>query len=163
MKAYQLCIFAPNLEVCNMIDNAITKLIEITNEFPELLKSISELKFSIKPSPEKWSKKEILGHLIDSATNNHQRFIRLQFENRPAISYDQDSWVSYNHYNELPAKHLIRFWTIYNKHLIEVLKRIPAENLERECKMKNGKYVTLDFLVNDYVTHLDHHIKQIFD
>lgn len=146
-----------------MIGDAIKKLTEYCIEFPELLKGISEIKFSIKPSPGKWSKKEILGHLIDSATNNHQRFIRVQFENRPAIFYDQDNWVAYNHYNELTAKQLIRFWTVYNKQLIEIIKRIPEENLLRECKMRDGKYVTLHFLINDYVTHLEHHISQIFD
>lgn len=146
-----------------MIDAAIKKLTELTIELPELLKGISEMKFSAKPSPQKWSKKEILGHLIDSATNNHHRFIRVQFENKPAIFYDQDNWVHYSHYNELTAKQLVRFWTVYNKHLLEILKRIPAENLQRECKMRDGKYVTLEFLVNDYVTHLQHHINQIFD
>jgi len=146
-----------------MIDDAIKKLTELTAEFSELLKSISELRFSIKPSSGKWSKKEILGHLIDSATNNHQRFIRAQFENKPTIFYDQDNWVHYNYYNELPARQLIRFWTIYNKHLIEVIKRIPEESLLNQCKMKNGKNVTLDFLINDYVAHLEHHLRQIFD
>ena len=146
-----------------MIDDAIKKLIRITEEFPELLKSISEMKFSVKPAPNKWSKKEILGHLIDSAANNHQRFIRVQFEHRPLIAYDQNSWVTYNHYNELTAKQLIRFWFVYNKHLIEIIKRIPEENLERECKMKDGKVVTLDFLINDYVVHLEHHLNTLFD
>lgn len=146
-----------------MIDQAIKRLTELTLELPELLKGISEIKFSIKPSPEKWSKKEILGHLIDSATNNHQRFIRVQFEKRPAIFYEQDNWVRYHYYNELPAKQLIRFWTAYNKQLIEIIKRIPEENLVLECKMRDGKFVTLDYLVNDYVTHLEHHINQIFN
>jgi hypothetical protein len=146
-----------------MIEDAIKKLTVHCIEFPELLKGISEIKFSIKPSPGKWSKKEILGHLIDSATTNHQRFIRVQFENRPCIFYDQDNWVAYNRYNELTAKQLIRFWTVYNKHLVEVIRRIPEEKLRRECKMRDGKYVTLAFLINDYVTHLEHHIRQIFD
>lgn len=146
-----------------MIADAIKKLTARCIEFPELLNGISELKFLIKPSPEKWSKKEILGHLIDSAANNQQRFIRTQFEHRPAIFYDQDNWVTHNHYNQLPAKHLIRFWTVYNIHIIEIIKKIPEENLLRECKMRNGNYVTLAFLINDYVDHLDHHISQIFD
>jgi hypothetical protein len=146
-----------------MIDDAIKKLSRLTEEFPELLKGISEMRFSTKPAPNKWSKKEILGHLIDSATNNHHRFIRVQFEHKPAIYYDQNSWVAYNHYNELTAKQLIKFWTVYNKHLIEVIKRIPEENLDRVCKMRNGDIVTLEFLINDYVTHLEHHLNQLFD
>ena len=146
-----------------MVNEAIKQLSEIIEEYSELLKSISDTKYSMKPSPEKWSKKEILGHLIDSATNNHQRFIRAQFENNPAIFYDQDMWVAHSHYNELPVKQLISFWKVYNKHLLEIIKRIPAENLMRECKMRDGKLVTLEYLVNDYVTHLQHHLKQIFD
>jgi hypothetical protein len=146
-----------------MVDEAIKELNEIIEEYSELLKSVSDMKYSIKPSPDKWSKKEILGHLIDSATNNHQRFIRVQFENKPSIFYDQDKWVAHSHYNELPVKQLIRFWTLYNKQLLEIIKRIPAENLMRECKMRDGKQVTLELLVNDYITHLQHHLKQIFD
>lgn len=146
-----------------MIEDAIKKLIQITDEFPELLKGISEMKFSIKPAPNKWSKKEILGHLIDSATNNHQRFIRVQFEHKPAIFYDQVEWVNHSHYNELPAKQLIKFWTIYNKHLIEIIKRIPQENLDRVCKLRGGDNVTLEFLINDYVVHLQHHLNALFD
>jgi len=145
-----------------MIDEAIKKLTAYTMELPGLLNGISERQFAIKPSPEKWSKKEILGHLIDSATNNHQRFIRLQYENEPSIFYDQDSWVRLNHYNELTAKQLIRFWTVYNKHLLEVIKRIPAEDLLRESKVGPGKKGRLEFLINDYVSHLEHHIQQIF-
>jgi hypothetical protein len=146
-----------------MMDEAIKKLSVLVVELPELLKGISEMKFAVKPSADKWSKKEILGHLIDSATNNHQRFIRVQFEQKPSIFYDQDNWVLHNHYNELTAKHLIRFWTVYNKHLLEVIKRIPAENLTLQCKMRDGKLLTLEFLINDYVSHLEHHVKQIFE
>jgi hypothetical protein len=146
-----------------MVNEAIKQLSEIIEEYSELLKGNSDTKYSMKPSPEKWSKKEILGHLIDSATNNHQRFIRAQFENNPAIFYDQDMWVAHSHYNELPVKQLIRFWKVYNKHLLEIIKRIPAENLMRECKMRDGNHVTLQFLIDDYVTHLQHHLKQIFD
>ena len=146
-----------------MIHEAINKLGAIVTEYPERFQRISETHFSLKPSPQKWSKKEILGHLIDSATNNHQRFVRVQFEDKPEISYDQDKWVDYNHYNELSSKQLIHFWTAYNLQLIEVTKRIPGENLLRECKMKDGNHLTLDYLVNDYVVHLQHHLDQICD
>ena len=145
-----------------MIDEAIDKLARIIIEYPDRFQSISEAKFSFRPSPRKWSKKEILGHLIDSATNNHQRFIRAQFEEKPEIYYDEDMWVQYNYYNELSSKQLIHFWTAYNKQLVEIMKRIPAENLLKECKMRDGRYLTLDYQVNDYVVHLQHHLDQIF-
>jgi len=140
-----------------------SELASLIHQYSDRLYGLKEEEVSIKLSPTKWSKKEILGHLIDSAANNHQRFIRVQFEHRPLIAYDQNSWVTYNHYNELTAKQLIRFWFVYNKHLIEIIKRIPEENLERECKMKDGKFVTLDFLINDYVVHLEHHLNALFD
>ena len=145
-----------------MIDEAIHKLTAIVAEYPDRFQRILETQFSFKPSPQKWSKKEILGHLIDSATNNHQRFVRVQFEDKPAIYYDQDMWVYYNHYNELSSKQLIHFWTAYNLQLIEVMKRIPGENLMRQCKMRDSDYLTLDYLMNDYVVHLQHHLYQIF-
>ena len=146
-----------------MIEEAINKLISIITEYPERFKAIPEKQFSTRPSPQKWSKKEILGHLIDSATNNHHRFIRVQFEDEPEIFYDQDMWVKYNHYNELASNELIHFWLAYNNQLIEIIKRIPAANLLRECKMRDGSFLTLDYLVNDYVVHLQHHLDQIFD
>ena len=146
-----------------MIEEAIHKLTAIVIEYPARFQSIPEAQFSFKPSPKKWSKKEILGHLIDSATNNHQRFIRAQFENKPAIYYDQDLWVRYNHYHELSLEQLIHFWTVYNEQLIGLMKRIPVENLLLECKMRDGSYRTLDFLLNDYVVHLQHHLDQICD
>jgi hypothetical protein len=90
-----------------MVEESIEKLHELIAEYSESLNAISESEFTAKASPGKWSKKEILGHLIDSASNNHQRFIRVQFENEPAISYDQDMWVLHNHYNEIPVKQLI--------------------------------------------------------
>ena len=145
------------------MNDTIQELRGVVQLYSKKFSAFTDAEFERKPAPGKWSKKEILGHLIDSATNNHQRFIRVQFENKPTIFYDQDNWVHYNHYNDLPTKQLIRFWTIYNKHLVEVIKRIPEENLLNQCKMKNGKYVTLDFLINDYVVHVEHHIRQIFD
>ncbi len=156
-------IFLINFLITNMIDEAIHKLTAIVKEYPERFKNIPEAKFSFKPSPQKWSKKEILGHLIDSAANNHQRFIRVQFEDKPEISYDQDMWVFYNHYNDIPSEQLIHFWAAYNLQLIEVMKRLPSENLLRECKMRDGNHLTLDYLVNDYVVHLQHHLNQIMN
>ncbi len=131
-------------------------LIEI---IPSLLRKIKEPDFSLKPSTGKWSKKETLGHLIDSATNNHQRFIRTQFESIPTITYDQVNWNKYSNYQDMDPKHLIEFWTIYNQHLLEVIKRIPVENLQKKCN--TGTDVTLLWLIEDYVVHMEHHLHQI--
>lgn len=146
-----------------MIKASIHRLDYLCNTIPALLKAIKEKDLSYKPSPEKWSKKEILGHLIDSATNNHQRFVRVQFENTPSISYDQNNWNRHSHYNELSGEHLIAFWAIYNRHLLELIMRIPAENLQKESYTGGDKKVTLQWLIDDYVRHLEHHLRQIVE
>ncbi|XZF12787.1 DinB family protein [Chitinophagaceae bacterium MMS25-I14] len=132
-------------------------LIEI---IPGKLLSIPEEEFAQKPVPEKWSKKEILGHLIDSAANNHQRFVRTQFEDIPAISYDQNGWNHYSYYNQMDQRQLVQFWEIYNRHLLTLASHIPAEFLERKCRTNAGE-VTLQWLVEDYVVHMEHHLKQL--
>lgn len=146
-----------------MISKSIDRLQYLCNTIPELLLAIPERDFSLKPFPNKWSKKEILGHLIDSAANNHQRFIRVQFEEIPFIKYDQDNWNSSSRYQKMTQEHVIAFWKMYNQHLIEVAKRIPSELLTRECNSGNENNVTLQWLINDYVTHQEHHLRQIVD
>jgi transcriptional regulator len=145
-----------------MIEKALNRLEYIITLTPKMLTEISEENMSTKPSPTKWSKKEIIGHLIDSATNNHQRFVRGQFENIPEISYDQNNWNEFSFYNQIDSKQIISFWTIYNKQIIEIIKRIPKENLEKQIKIGNN-ILTLEFLIIDYVEHLEHHLKQIIE
>lgn len=142
--------------------NAIDKLEYLCKIIPELLMNIDQNTFSKKIRPEKWSKKEIIGHLIDSATNNHQRFVRGQFETIPEIRYDQNKWNEHNFYQQIDSKQIILFWTIYNKQLIEIIKRIPTENLTRQIKVGENLY-TLEFLIADYVEHIEHHLKQVID
>jgi hypothetical protein len=144
-----------------MIEKTVQRLQYLCEIIPPLLMNIKEDKFSYKPMSDKWSKKEILGHLIDSATNNHQRFIRVQIENVPTIIYDQNKWNSYSNYNQINSTQLISFWTIYNQQLIELIKNIPKEKLNRECNIGKENNETLHWIINDYVRHLDHHLKQI--
>lgn len=143
-----------------MIEKAISRLSYIIEKVPSILIEIGEEKMSIKPFPNKWSKKEIIGHLIDSATNNHQRFVRGQFETIPEIRYDQNKWNEYGFYHLIDSKQIISFWTIYNKQLIEIIKRIPTENLKRQIKVGEN-ILTIEFLITDYVEHLEHHLKQV--
>lgn len=144
-----------------MVDEAIKRLKYLCNVIPPLLKPIEDDIFSAKPLPNKWSKKEILGHLIDSATNNHQRFIRGQFEDSPIITYAQDQWNIYNHYQMMDKTAIIAFWTAYNKQLIEIIRLIPEENLQKTCTTNDGSTITIEYLINDYIAHLEHHLKQI--
>ncbi|MGZ3884236.1 MAG: DinB family protein [Bacteroidia bacterium] len=144
-----------------MIQESIDRLSYLCSTLPALLRELPDAEFSYKPAPGKWSKKEIIGHLIDSATNNHQRFIRIQFENEPHIQYDQNNWNLYGHYNKLDKEHVISFWAIYNIHLTELIKRIPEHNLGLTSRTNNNESVTLGWLINDYVSHMEHHLRQV--
>jgi len=145
-----------------MIQHSIQRLRFLIEFIPNRLLEMSGEAFSVKHSPEKWSKKEILGHLIDSAANNHHRFIRAQFESPFTIeSYQQNEWNQRNHYQELEREHVISFWKIYNQQLLEVIQRIPASQLAHICILNGSKQVTLAWLIGDYVEHLEHHLNQV--
>ena len=143
-----------------MLD-AANRLTFLTSLIPPKLRSIKEQEFNYKPAPGKWSKKEILGHVIDSATNNHQRFIRIQFEDKPIIYYDQDYWNNAAHYNQFDSRQLIDFWKDYNLFLIEIVKRIPEEKLSRTGLLKDKSSAPLFWYITDYVDHLEHHLRQL--
>lgn len=146
-----------------MISESITKLKHICDTKPQQLEAIEDIIFHRVEYSGKWSKKQILGHLIDSATNNHQRFIRIQYESNPSIYYDQNKWVELHAYQDSDKVKLIHFWEVYNRHLVEVMQLIPPSNYELPCTMRDGSIVTLAFIVNDYVSHLEHHLRQILD
>ena len=143
-----------------MPNTAIQRLQFLCDCIPALLREIPDDEFSRKPAPGKWSKKQIIGHLIDSATNNHHRLVRAQFEESPRIVYDADQWNDANRYIDMPSVHIISFWEAYNRHLIEVVNRIPANILARTCTTEPGP-VTLSWLVSDYVAHTEHHLHQV--
>src|SRR5262245_30065220 len=114
--------------------NSLERLLYLVEIIPGLIDRIPDEEFNRKPAPGKWSKKEILGHLVDSAANNQQRFIRIQYEKEPVIFYDQDKWNLYNHHQDVSKEHLIEFWKIYNAHLHQLASKISLENLERKGK-----------------------------
>lgn len=143
-----------------MITDSINRLEYLCNTIPKLLTGIDDKTFNEQANPDKWSKKQIIGHLIDSATNNHHRFVRTQFEQNPIIIYDQVKWNKYNFYQQIDRQQLIDFWTIYNKQLLELIRRIPIDKLHFECCI-GDELLTLDFLINDYVRHLEHHLRQV--
>ena len=117
-----------------------------------------------KPAPQEWSKKEILGHLIDSAANNHQRFVRAV--NKVAAqfpTYDQDEWVRLQRYNEAPWSSLVTLWSAYNNHLSHVIECIPGDAESSPCNIGKENPVPLDFVIKDYLRHLRHHLTDILE
>jgi len=125
------------------------------------LKNISEEEFSYKKQQGKWSKKEILGHLVDSAQNNIRRFIVARYESKPKIVYNQDQWVSVTNYQEYNSDDLIQLWTLLNKHICQLLRNIPADSTQLEVQTE--QLHTLEWLAGDYVRHLLHHLHQVLD
>ena len=147
------------------IESAMKRLEEHVAQIPVLFKGLTDEQLVQKPAPGKWSKKEILGHLIDSAINNLQRFTEVQFLPQPykIVSYRQDELVAVNHYQDLPLAHLLDLWTALNKQIIYVVKNIPAKQLEFpvDPQYDNGEIRTLGWVICDYVAHMDHHLKQV--
>jgi hypothetical protein len=115
-----------------------------------------------RPQPGAWSKKEELGHLIDSAINNYPRIIRVQREDAPALPGDeQDAWVELQGYDDRHWAQLISLWTALNAHMLAAARRIPADALARTCTIAGGQPITLGFVIEDYVDHMVHHLEHI--
>lgn len=111
----------------------------------------------------RWSGKQILGHLIDSAANNHQRFVRAQGVPVPHLpGYAQDHWVSVQHYDARSWNDLVDLWCNYNRHLGHVIARIPESLRTVVCEIGGGPPVPLSYVALDYVGHAEHHLRQIF-
>ena len=110
----------------------------------------------------KWVKKEILGHVIDSAANNHQRFVRAQFAN-PFVGpeYDQQAWVPVHRYRDRPWVELVDLWVALNRHVAAVIEAVPAEKLQTACIIGDAEPVSLEWLMRDYLRHLKHHLEQL--
>ena len=140
---------------------AVQRHRSILETTPPRLEAIGE-SLSGTRAPGKWSKKEILGHLIDSASNNHQRFVRAQLETRISFpSYAQNLWVGTQGYQDGRWSNLVQLWRFYNRHLLHVVTRIPPEKLTNTCIIGDQEPVTLEFMIKDYVRHLEHHLSQI--
>jgi hypothetical protein len=138
-----------------------SQLNDIIDKHLSSLQFISESDYNFKPSAARWSRKEILGHLVDSAQNNIRRFIVAQYDERPKIVYKQDKWVAIMNYQQYNLPDLISLWYLLNKHICHILKFMPDEMAERESETENVH--TIDWLAQDYIKHLLHHLHQVLD
>lgn len=145
---------------------ALRQLESHLESFPERVKQFSEIELLSRPVENKWSKKEILGHLIDSAVNNLKRFtdIQLSVASYKIIPYNQTGLVTVNDYQNLSTDHLLDLWMSLNRQIIFVIKKIPAEKLHHAVDpgYENGEMKTLGWVICDYVAHMEHHFRQIF-
>ncbi|MCC9065166.1 DinB family protein [Flavobacterium piscisymbiosum] len=144
------------------MEDAILKFEKLLNEnvnyFPTISNEILEAKI-----PGKWSKKEILGHLTDSAIHNLVRFTEINYVEKPYQHrpYNQIDLVNLNQYQTMDIDELTQLWFVVNKQIIRIMKSVDNEALEYKIVLSDGSIIDLKFLMTDYVTHLEHHINQI--
>lgn len=127
-----------------------------------VLQGLTETEVSEKTDPKKWSKKEILGHLIDSACNNQQKFVRTMAQPHfDFVGYAQNHWVNAQHYQTQDWLELLTFWKTYNLHLAHCIENVEESLLQNTLTIEGVGPFTLGFIMADYVEHLKHHLRQI--
>lgn len=146
-----------------MMKPIAARLLTIVDEFAIKFQQIEPSIFDDKINPEKWSKKEIVGHLIDSAHNNLRRFIVGQYQTHDKIIYQQDFWVAANNYQKMPQSSIIALWQLLNHRIVAVLEAMPSGNYTNviDTGKENINTHTLLWLAEDYIQHLQHHVNQI--
>jgi hypothetical protein len=137
------------------------------------LKALPLANLNAKPNPERWSKKELIGHLVDSAYNNHQRFLRAESQGNLIFwTYAQDEWVIKNQYQNRNAQEIIELWYRTNQHLCSLVdglsdeilhKQTNEHNFHRICmkRIEEHDFTSLGYLIWDYIFHLEHHLSQL--
>ena len=135
---------------------------EIIAKVTPQLRAISEAEAARKPRPEKWSPKEIIGHLVDSAANNQQKFVRSMAQpHLDFVGYKQDFWVAAQRYNDGNWLTIIDLWVALNRHLSHVIETVDPSVLDNTISIDGSAPFTLRFIMTDYAEHLTHHLRQV--
>jgi len=139
----------------NNLSPAIDQFLQLVHTKP--------VDWEAKPAPGKWSNKEIIGHLCDSAMINLQRFVRCTYEENFKLTYEQDKLVAAQHYQEMAIESLLELWRLLNLQITRVLESYPADRWQAKCDNSKTEVClhTVEFLAQDYVDHLRHHLNQI--
>jgi hypothetical protein len=137
------------------------KLATVTDEF--LTRRAANINWENQAAPGKWTNKQIIGHLIDSAHINLQRFVRCTYEEGFKLIYFQEEWVAAQHYEQADITELLKLWELVNRQIVRVLANYPADRARVKCD--NGRYEpslnTVAFLADDYIVHMQHHLNQL--
>jgi hypothetical protein len=143
-----------------LIEDIKTKIFQIENQFAKC----SELDLKYKSNVAAWSKKEILGHLIDSAQNNIRRIVVGQYIENENIIYEQNIWVKAANYQAYNSVDLVDLFVLLNKHFCILLQNLPKENYTTHTNWgkETPELVSLEYMANDYLRHMQHHYNQMF-
>lgn len=147
-----------------MLEDVISGLEAYLRDVPRQMRQFSHDEISRPRSEGKWSRLQILGHLCDSAVNNLSCFIQAQSRPEPLVvtSYNQETWVEAQQYISAPVENVVNLWVSLNQSVIRVVSHMPAAGLARSCQLPDGGTVTLEWLIRDYLRHMEHHLGQIF-
>jgi hypothetical protein len=147
-----------------MVQTAMQRLANHIDTIPHKFREFSSDELLQPRAPGKWSRQQILGHLIDSGMNNLRRFIEAPMSTQPYIiqPYKQVELVIANNYQQLPLEHLLQLWTPLNRQIIYAVENIAEEKLSYVVVRPDGGKETLTWLICDYVDHMEHHWKQVF-
>lgn len=146
----------------NPFASAATDLGRTVAQAKTMLLKLNNADTSLRPAPGKWAKKEILGHLMDSAGNNLQRFVRATLQGSLVFpGYDQERLVDLQQFHEMDWSFLVDLWAAYNRYIAHVLTCLPEEAAGNSCTIGDDEPATLGWIAVDYVAHLKHHLNQI--
>ena len=135
---------------------------QFIENIPTRLLKLAPEKVVAKPASEKWSPKEELGHLLDSAANNHQRVVRVQLHDKLVMpGYEQEHWVRLHAYQQRDWQELIELWRVLNLQLLAAAKSVPDAAWAHTCTIDNSEPMTLEFVFVDYLRHMKHHLEHI--
>ncbi len=145
----------------NTLQETAVGIESIVDHWSPRLRDLAADQVSHKPTPDRWSIAQLIGHLIDSASNNHQRFVRAQYCDGELIfpKYDQNQWVAAADYANHEWDSIVELWVHYNLLIASVIRSIQTESLQTPCTITPYETCTLEFLVTDYLAHLHHHFK----
>ena len=146
------------------LDETATEIERTTTSWRGKLRDLQSDTAHVRPAPDRWSISEVVGHLVDSACNNHQRFVRAQYSGELIFpKYEQNEWVTVANDRTCNWESLVDLWYHYNLQIANLIRNIPESQLSTPCTITPNEACTLGFLVTDYLDHLHHHLRILND
>jgi len=154
----------------NMIkefEPVVREIMSRITEWEPILSALPANTISMKRNSQNRTIKQILGHLIDSASNNNHRIVHLHYRENPmsfpnyATEGNNDRWIAIQNYQEEDWQNLIHLWKYMNLHLVHVIRQARSEKLDNEWVASPDRRISLRSMVSDYLHHLDLHLNEI--